>query len=268
MKETLNHSILSSLYLWTDNKFIEDGRGFSNESGNLTKYGSSHLFPYRQLVYDSSISGATFASGVYVGGNFSGVPVDYINGKAYYTGNSTVSGRYAAKEINLYTTTKSEQKVLFEGRFQQNPKAGPAGFTGYSPQDYVYPCAILKVGAGKNSAISFDGACSTVIPARIMLICENEFQYQAAAGLMRDAYETHIPLFSTDQLPFSASGTLKRQFDYSASGSLISSNPNNLAYVKTVEISDFDPRVNNEIGPNVVAGFIDLELECLRFPRA
>lgn len=245
---------------------MEGGSGFTNASGNLSKYGSAYLFPYRQIVYDSSIAGATFSSGVYVNGSFSGIPIDYINGKAIYTGNATVSGRYAHKEINLYTSTKSEQKVLFESRFQGNPKANVA-FTGYSPHDYVYPCAILKVGAGKNSSISFDGACSTVVPVRIMLICENEYQYQAAAGLMRDSYETHIPLFSTDQLPFSSSGTLKRNFDYSASGSLISSNPSNLAYVKTVEISDFEPRVNNEIAPNCVAGFVDLELECLRFPR-
>lgn len=266
MRESLNHSILSSVYLWADNKFVEGGLGFSNSSGNLTKYGSSYLFTYRQLVYDSSVAGATVPSGVYINGSFSGVPVDYMNGKALYNGNATVSGRYAHKEINLYTSTKSEQKILFESRFQENPKANTS-FTGYSPQDYVYPCAIIKASVGKNAAISFDGACSTVIPVRMMLVCENEYQYQAAAGLMRDAYESHIPLFSTDQLPFTSSGTLKRTFDYSASGSLISSNPSNLAYVKTVEISDFEPRVNNEIAPNCVAGFVDLELECLRFPR-
>lgn len=246
---------------------MEGGSGFANASGNLNRHGDSYLFPYRQLVYDGSIAGATFASGAYINGSFSGIPIDFMNGRALYSSSATVSGRYAHKEINLYTTTKSEQRVLFESRFQPNPKANVA-FTGYSAHDYVYPCAILKVGAGKNSSISFDGACSTVIPVRIMLVCENEYQYHAAAGLMRDAYETHIPLFSTDQLPFTSSGTLKRSFDYSASGSLISSNPSNLAYVKGVEISDFEPRVNNEIAPDSVAGFVDLELECLRFPRA
>lgn len=266
MKETLNHSIASSVYLWLDNKFIEKGEGFVNASGNLNKFGNSYYFPYRQLVYDATVSGANFTSGSYVNGSFTGTPIDYMKGRALYTGNATVSGRCAAKEINLYMSSRSEQKVLFESRFQQNPKAN-ATFTGYSEHDYVYPCAILKIGAGKNSAVSFDGGCSTIIPARIMLICENEYQYQAAAGLLRDSYETYIPLFSQDQLPFTSSGTLKRPFDYSASGSLISEDSNNLVYIKGVEISDFDPRVNNEIAPNAVAGFIDIELESLRFPR-
>lgn len=266
MKETLNHSIASSVYLWLDNKLMEKGEGYINKSGALNKYGNSYIYPYRQLVYDNTISGATFASGVYVNGTFSGVPINYMNGFAAYSGNDTVSGRFSAKEINLYMSVQSEQKVLFENRFQQNPKAN-VPFTGYSATDYVYPCAILKVGAGSNSSISFDGACVTTVPVRIMLICETDYQYQAASSLLRDSYETHIPLFSTSQIPFTSSGTLKRSFDYSASGSLISQNSNNLAYIKAVEISDFDPRVNNEIAPNVVAGFIDLEMECLRFPK-
>lgn len=266
MKETLNHSILSSAYLWIDNKFVEHGEGFVNVSGNLKKNGAAQLFPYRQLVYDTSISGVTVPSGVYVNSSFSGVPIDYMKGQAYVNTSATVSGRYSAKEINVYTSMKSEQKVLFESRFQESPKANST-FTGYNAADYVYPCAILKIGAGANSSISFDGACSTVVPLRVMLICENDYQYQSATSLLRDSYETHIPLFSTSQLPFSSSGTLKFPFDYSASGSLISQNSNNLAYVKNVSISDFDPRVNNEIAPNVVGGFVDLDLECLRFPR-
>lgn len=266
MKETLNHSVVSSMYLWLDNKLVEKGEGFINYSGALNKYGTSHLYPYRQLVYDSSVSGVTFASGVFIGGVFSGLPIDYLNGRVLYSGSSAVSGRFAAKEINVYTSTRSEQKILFESRFQQNPKANTP-FTGYNPNDYIFPCAILKVGAGGNESISFDGACVTTIPVRVMLVCETEFQYHAAVSVLRDAYETHIPMFSTTQLPFTSSGTLKGSFDYSASGSLISQNSNNLAYVKGVEISDFDPRVNNEIAPNVVAGFVDFELECLRFPK-
>lgn len=280
MKYSIDHSIEPSTFLWLDHLLIEKNEAFASYSGSFRStpplvsgyYGFAA--PHRQFVYDSSISGVTVPSGVFVGSTFvidgSGVEIDFNRGQALFTSNpsQTVSAAYSYKEINIYFTNNSEKQVLFENKFVLNPRSQPRNDS-FKADDIVYPCIFIKSSAGENKTLCFDGLSSTTIEVRLILLAENFYQYRAVTAALRDAKETFIPLFNPSEMPFDELNSLKfRPFDYSSSVNSIQADPNRLAYVKDVSISDFQDKVNSLIGPRVFGGFIDLELELMRFPRS
>ena len=110
MKEQFQHKITNSFILWFDNFLLTKGEAFSNKTGTLFNYTDSRLdsrftpygSAYKQWVTDSSVTGATIPSGVFINGNFSGrddgVVLDFDNGRALISGDvttSTVTGEFA-----------------------------------------------------------------------------------------------------------------------------------------------------------------------------
>jgi hypothetical protein len=107
MKETFNHKAVSSFYLWFDNFLLEKGEAYINETGvfyptvDETRPGFSiYSSPYKQLVCDLGVSGATVMSGVYpISTNIelprgaSGLKIDYLNGRVF--ANTEITGALA-----------------------------------------------------------------------------------------------------------------------------------------------------------------------------
>ncbi len=220
------------------------------------------------------MSGVNVPSGVFVGGVFNstgaGLKIDFQRGQALFTGNQnqTVSGRYSFKEVNLYFTNSSEQTVLFENKFVQNPRNSPS-FTGFAAEDIVYPCIFIKSSAGSNKTISFDEMVATTNPVRLIFLADNNYLYRAVTSILRDKSETFMAIFNSEETPFNEFYGLKTGvFDYSHAVSTIQEDQSRLAYIREVSISDFNDKTNSLIGPHVFGGFIDLKLELLRFPRA
>ena len=133
--------IMSSLMLYIDNKVTSNG-GFVNHTGKFYKtqkqYKDFHSYslPYKQIISDSSVSGASVLQGVNVtpaGGtaSFRAVGEDGLSGILHHKGtvlftsdkdSSLIEGTFAVKEYNIYITTKSEEDLLFKTAKQVNPK--------------------------------------------------------------------------------------------------------------------------------------------------
>lgn len=279
MKYSIDHSIESSAFLWLDNLLIERNEAFVGYSGALRATSpivsgyNGYSAPHRQFVYDSSVSGATVPTGVYVSNVFTptgaGVKIDFYRGQALFTGSpASVSMSYSYKEVNLYFSTMTEAAVLFENKFVLNPRSNPK-HENYSSKDLVYPCIFIRSSAGQNKMLCFDGCAATTIPLRLTVLAENLYQYRAITAALRDRKDTFMALFNPNELPFDETYSLKNgPFDYSESVKVIQTDPNRLAYIREVSISDFQDRVNSEIGPRVFGGFIDLDLELLRVPNS
>lgn len=97
MIETFNHKADSSFYLWFDHYLLQKGQAYITETGvfypttddtlpGFAVYSSS----YKQMVWDTSISGATVMSGLFpISTNIelprgaSGLKIDYYNGRVF-----------------------------------------------------------------------------------------------------------------------------------------------------------------------------------------
>ena len=108
---------------------------------------------------------------------------------------------------------------------------------------------------------------ATTIPVRLVLIFDNQFSYRAVTSALRDKQERNIPILNPNQMPFNYLGQLTGTFDYSAVTTAAHQDPYNMAFIRKVSISDMPDKVNNEVGPNMKCGFVDLDLEILRFPN-
>ena len=112
MKPQFDNKVMSSFFLWFDNKLLKKGEAFENVTGQF---------------YDS-ITGATIPTGLYVGDNLVNVSeggsdglfaINYNEGRAYFSGDqsSDVTGSFAIKDFNVFLTNQPEDKILFETKY-------------------------------------------------------------------------------------------------------------------------------------------------------
>ena len=117
MKPTFSHNVVNSFFLWFDNFLMTKGDAYktyttklySNPDFRLGNDKVAYSSPYKQWVYDKSITGATIPSGFTVNGTFlptgtSGMRIDFDNGRIIFNSgvptNLNISGTYSVKEIN------------------------------------------------------------------------------------------------------------------------------------------------------------------------
>jgi hypothetical protein len=232
---------------------------------------NAYVSPHRQFVYDSTVSGATVPSGLFVSGSF--VPtgadfrIDFQRGELLTTTgiHGSISGVYCYKEVNLYFNDKNAQQVLFESRFVQNPRNNPP-YTGYQQTDVTYPCILIQQKAGTDTKIAMDELYSKVYTVRLTFLADTKYLYKAVTSIIRDRKGTFIPIFQPSEMPFDYYFTLQNGFfDYSTEASAIQQYSDRMAYIKDVQTSEFLDRINQTIGPNIFGAFIDLKLELLQF---
>ena len=75
MKPQFDNKVMSSFFLWFDNKLLDKGEAFENVTGKFydasEEYGGYQTYSssYSQFVADAAITGATIPTGLYVGEN-------------------------------------------------------------------------------------------------------------------------------------------------------------------------------------------------------
>ena len=136
MKPQFDNKVMSSFFLWFDNKLLTKGEAYENTNGLFYStsdeyYGyQTYSSSYSQFVSDASIAGATIPVQLSVGGSPISVgsnglyDINYLNGKAYFSASqtSTVSGNFSIKDFNIYLTNETEDQILFETKYTQRNK--------------------------------------------------------------------------------------------------------------------------------------------------
>ena len=102
MKAAFSHNLINSFFLWFDNFLLKKADAHKTYTTKLYNYSDERLggdkivygSPYKQWVYDQSITGATIPSGLTIDGSFlstgtSGMQFDFDNGRVIF--NSGVS---------------------------------------------------------------------------------------------------------------------------------------------------------------------------------
>lgn len=276
MKETFNHKAASSFYLWFDNYLLSKGEAFINRIDNFYPSSDNSLpgfsvysSPYKQIVWDESISGATIPSGVYHNGDFipkgvSGLKIDHLNGRILLSsgiGVDSFSGVFSQKEFNTYFANESDLPLVLEGIMGNNPNLdSPA--TGIPSSIYSAPCCITSISASKNTPFSFGGQDITDFSARVLVVSKDLWQMDGLLSIFRDSNNTTIPLVPSSGLPLDFYGDLKYNYNYSNIEQLFCS-PN--LFIEKVLGSKTSEKINNN--QTYFVSSLEFQLQAFRYPR-
>lgn len=215
---TTDHKVLSSFKEYLSYKVLNDLQAYQNRNVNLYEYPSTiriknksvYGSPYAQWVYDSSVSGANVPTGIYSGSG-SGVigrsgaqslKLDYKNGRAIMASGNTgmsLTANVAVKEINFYTTSDSEERLIFENTYQVLPDIQAA--TNYVPPDTVIaPCIFCKLMDVKADELSLGGMTYAEWKIRVIAICATEAQIIGVGSVIRKMFGDVFPLLDSTPL--------------------------------------------------------------------
>jgi hypothetical protein len=278
MKVQLDNLLMSSMLMWMDHVILKKGEAYKNFSSQF--YPVSNIYngfytyglPFKQVVCDSSISGANILSGVYVNNNFKTIGQSNLtgispqNGQVYFIsgqGTNPISGNYSVKDFNLYLTNQPEEEILFESQYQARPKTTQTP-TGLAIEAITYPCIFLKNNGGINQPFAFGGQDNTQILVRAVVMADNMFNLDALCSILKDTARDYVPLINS---PFNNFGGLESgHYNYDTLIKNIDVGANGF-YISEVNVSKIFANLNarnNQVFP----AFIDFTLNNIRYPRA
>jgi len=231
MVPQLDNQILSNLLLFIDYQVQRQGSSFSNKTGlfypaNRTINGlTTYTCAYKQLCNDTSISGATVMSGVYINGNYTPVGTSGLYAINHYQGaihfssppasNAVISGSFGVKEIAVYVSDQPDYKIIFEGKYQSNPKYGdvPSGM----PLDVkVAPGIFLVPKNQENRPFAFAGIDDNYNLVRAVIVTDSLYQRMALSNILKNLRLKTLPLATST--PFDYLGNITGQNAYNYTG--------------------------------------------------
>jgi hypothetical protein len=285
MRGQFDNEVMSSVKLWLDNTILTKGEAYTNFGSKLFRirdvYNDSYTYglPFKQIISDVSITGATIMSGIYVNNVFvtkgtSGlIDINYEHGHAYFSNDMdghVLSGNYAVKDFNINLTSEPEQKLLFKTKYETRPKRAQE-LTGLAPNALTYPVIFLLNQGSYNAPFAFGGLDSTHIEIRLLVLANNQFNLDAVCSIVRDRCKTDICTLRPRDLPFNSYGGLTGSYNYEA---IIATKTNHSdwLHISRVDISRFSYQsvIMSELGDlnqNIFPALIDLELQAVRMPR-
>jgi hypothetical protein len=216
MRISFDNRLMSSLLLYLDHEVLDGGAAYTNISGRLYPVSSpysglyAYATPFKQLVNDTSIAGASVMSGVYLNGAFvtigtSGLySINHNQGVAYFTGQLSssvvVSGRYAVKDINVEITDKAETKTLFETKYIPRLRYNQT-ISGLDTDVKTLPALYLKYQETEAPPAAFGGIKDNKLKIKGLLLTENESQRISACNILKNLVHRIVPIV-TGSTPF------------------------------------------------------------------
>ena len=280
MKEQFQHKLTTSFFLWFDNFLLTKGEAFSNKTGDFFYYSDDRLdatykaygSPYKQWVTDSSITGATVPSGVYIGGNFSGrddgVVLDFDNGRALVSGSSTdltITGSFAVKDFNVYMTNDTEEDLVVENKYTVNSRLPSAPYNYISPYDDVVPAVFIASSDSRNNPFALGGMQDTQVTMKAVVLAEDPYQLDGVLSIFMDSAEECINPIPMTGYPITELGDLKNNtYNYVNKRNEYSDEIK--FYINGVTTSRLSDRDRKSLAHDLYVGFIDFDVQQHRFP--
>lgn len=279
MKEQFQHKLTTSFFLWFDNFLLTKGEAFSNKTGDFFYYSDDRLdatykaygSPYKQWVTDSSITGATVPSGVYIGGNFSGrddgVVLDFDNGRALVSGSSTdltITGSFAVKDFNVYMTNDTEEDLVVENKYTVNSRLPSAPYNYISPYDDVVPAVFIASSDSRNSPFALGGMQDTQVTMKAVVLAEDPYQLDGVLSIFMDSAEECINPIPMTGYPTTELGDLKNNtYNYINKRNEYSDEIK--FYINGVTTSRLSDRDRKSLAHDLYVGFIDFDVQQHRY---
>ena len=299
MKPQFDHKVLSSFYLWFDDRItrfaeaVESGISqnfyYSNLNVDVPTNQVAYYSPDRQLV----ANGADVPSGVYISGgafgssysfvnqdgdNATGLMIDFEKGRVILNSGVgselAISGDFDRKTINSYITNESDEDLLFNTDFivaGVDDETFLQTVTGLGAANYTVPAAFLSYNSSTNKPFALGGMQDTRSNIRAVVVVNENFSLDGALSLFRDSTEVCVPIIDFEDFPFGEyfhiknppytySGLYKTKMDAGAPYAFIEK-------VSSSKMYDTAGAAMN-IPRDMRIGFIDFTLSTPRLPKA
>ena len=285
MKPTFSHNVVNSFFLWFDHFLMTKGEAYKTFTTKLYNYSDPRLggdkviygSPYKQWVYDKSITGATIPTGFTINGSIvptgtSGMKIDFDNGRIIFnSGVSTdlnITGTYSVKEVNSYVTDQPEDNLIIENKYVTNSRFTVTEdyIPAYNP---VTPCIFASIETAHNTAFAFGGEDETKCIVKLVAFCENLYQLDGLLSIFGDSYNEFFSLIPMTGHPLGEfneikTGVYPTGYDYNNLSKSYNSQKMFISHVETSKIRD---SVLKELNPILHIGFLDFEITTYRYPR-
>lgn len=295
MKPQFDHKVLSSFYLWFDDRVtrhaeaVESGINqqffYSNNSVDVPANQVAYYSPDRQFV----ANGTDVPSGVYIsGGSFgnsyafveqnpsdpTGLMIDFNQGRVVMNAgvgtDLAISGNFNRKTVNSYITNESEEELLFNTDFllsEQNDETFLQSIDGLGSLNYTVPAAFLSYNSSTNKPFELGGMRDTKSNLRAVVIANDNFTLDGILSLFRDSTETCVPIIEFEDFPFGEYFHIKNPpYDYQAIYQEKMSSSANYAFIEKInctKLYDTSSSAMN-IPKDMRIGFIDFNLSTPR----
>ena len=279
MKEQFQHQLTTAFSMWFDNFLLTKGEAYTNTTGDFFHYTDNRLdsryqaygSPYKQWVTDSSVAGATIASGVCIGGDFSGrddgVVLDFDNGRALISGSNTdldVTGEFAVKDFNVYLTNDTEDDLIIENKYIVNSRLPSGPWNYIEPYDDVVPAIFLSTDVSENKPFAFGGMEDTVVHAKAVVLADDTYQLDGVLSIFMDSVNESIPRIPMSGYPITELGDLKGG-SYYYTGVENAYSEGTEFFVDKVRTSKLSDRTRNVLANELYVGFIDFDIQLFRY---
>ena len=274
MKKQFDHRVMSSFLLYLNNRLLTSGEAYSAGTGLFypvnSEYtnGYSYALPFKQLVNDESVAGATVMTGVYVNSNYvtpgtSGLlSINHDQGTVEFDSDMSaheISGSFSVKEASIYLSMDTDESLIFQNKYFKNSKYNQT-LSGLSPNTYSLPAIFIKKRGGANIPFALGNTDMTRLDVRAVVIADNPYTTDAIASIFKDTYFRRFDF--VDDPPFDVRGgytgatyNYTGETDNSLNGPLIES-----VSESTIQAKGDYQSVNNDL--NVT--FIDFEINYVR----
>ena len=279
MKEQFQHKLTTSFFLWFDNFLLTKGEAFSNKTGEFFYYDDTRLdstykaygSPFKQWVTDSSVTGATVPSGVYIGGDFSGrnngVVIDFENGRALVSGSDedlTITGEFSVKDFNVYMTNDTEEDLVVENKYTVNSRLPSGPYTYIQPYDDVVPAIFISSSDASNTPFALGGMQDTKVSMKAVILAEDTYQLDGVLSIFMDSIDECITPIPMTGYPTTELGDLK---DNSYNYTNVEDGYSGVIkfYVDDVRPSKLTDRDRKSLAHDLYVGFLDFDVQQYRF---
>ena len=279
MKEQFQHKLTTSFFLWFDNFLLTKGEAFTNKTGEFFYYDDSRLdstykaygSPFKQWVTDSSVTGATIPSGVYIDGNFSGrndgVVLDFENGRGLISGSDTdltITGEFSLKDFNVYITNDTEEDLIVENKFTINSRLPSAAYDYIQPYDDVVPAIFISSSDARNTPFALGGMQDTQVNMKAVILAEDTYQLDGVLSIFMDSVDECITPVPMTGYPISELGDLKNDsYNYDTVTDGYSGDIK--FYINEARTSKLTDTDRKSLAHDLYIGFIDFDVQQYRF---
>lgn len=285
MKPQFDQKLVSSFYLWFENKLLDDKiAAYQTGVSNTYKYVDAFDIPngynayqgkYRQLVAEYEVSAPN--TGIFVNGSFipegqANVYTDYNNGRIILPVSSgqalNITSTSTIKEVNTYLSNDNPEQVLVESDFVIDGESSPKVYQSSSKLDekiYFLPACFIFPSDSENKEFALGGEEETKSRVRVMVLAKNNFILDGILSLFRDSARECISLVDFEDFPYGGFFSLK---NYPYKYSDLKLNSSEKFYIQKVAASRINRNSNSQQkDKKFLIGFLDFDLSTYRFPR-
>ena len=227
MKPQFDQKVLSSFYLWFDDRLVRYGEAvetgisqnfyYSPSSVDISSNQVAYYSPDRQFVSN----GYDVPSGVYINstGEYDFVPqdpdgptgliIDHDQGRVILDSamgtNLSISGNFSRKTVNTYITNESEEELLLNTDFllaDQDDQTFLESITGFGSLNYTVPAAFLSYNSSVNKPFALGGLQDTRSNIRAVVVANDNYTLDSMMSLFRDSSEVCIPIIDYAEFPY------------------------------------------------------------------